>query len=333
MTLTRHRLTLTSAALAGAALFPAFAAAVPNDADRARQTATSADSELRAADLRLGVAITAQALNARTRALTVSRTRGNLAAFQRLEGSTIRSIDAALAGSNVATAQRAPLLNARLLAVAASRRIVVVMGRTGVRQYSRGKVTVASLRKGFVQLRIARRQWFSARGQLAAAVRPVVLRTFVLTVPSQPFSFLPATLPQARGVARVSDLGGVDRLELAVSGLPANQRYTIFLTQNGLPPFGRTRHLADVSTGPTGDGHLRVDAKLIDAFALGNTRVNLDNLVLWFADPAGDNGLFTGANRVDPDRNGDPGTTTGFDADGSAGVAVLTSGPAPQLVH
>jgi len=329
----RRRLTLTCAALAGAALLPALAAAEPDDADRARQTATSADAELRAADLRLGEAITAQARNPRGRAVTVARARGNLATFLRLEGSTVRSIDAALAGSNIAAAQRAPLAGARVLAVAAARRVVVVLNRTGAPQYGASRPSLARLRAGFVQLRLARRQWFAARGQLAAAVRTVVLRTFVLSVPSQPFPFLPGALPQARGVARASDLGGVDRMDLTVSGLPANQRYTIFLTQNGLPPFGRTRYLADVSTGPAGDGHVRVDAKLIDAFALGNSRVNLDHIVLWFADRAGDNGLFAGANAVDPDQDGDPGVTTGFDADGSAGVAVLTSGPTPQLVR
>src|SRR5256885_1216328 len=137
--MTRRRLTLACAALTGAALLPALAAAEPGDADRARQTATSADAELRAADLRLGEAITAQARNVRGRAVTVSRARGNLTTFLRLEGSTVRSIDAALAGSNVAAAQRVPLAGARVLAVAAARRVVVVLNRTGAPQYGAGR--------------------------------------------------------------------------------------------------------------------------------------------------------------------------------------------------
>jgi hypothetical protein len=113
---------------------------------------------------------------------------------------------------------------------------------------------------------------------------------------------------------------GVDTLDLKAKGLPPNTSFTVFLTELPDFPFGATQYIGELTTNADGRGSLRVDSIIEEAFSstmAGGPRVNVDlnHVVIWFADPADDDSCFgTGA-----------GPTTPFDGDRVAGAAVLSS--------
>jgi hypothetical protein len=145
-----------------------------------------------------------------------------------------------------------------------------------------------------------------------------------------PFSFdlVPASdtiktcLPNARAKVTVfprEEVRGVDSFELKASGLIANTGYTVFLTESAVS-VGAVQYIGDFKANANGEGSIRVDTIVEEAFAsvpVSGTRVraDLNHVVLWFADPAADDVCFA------------PGTgpITPFAGNGAAGAAVLSS--------
>lgn len=163
------------------------------------------------------------------------------------------------------------------------------------------------------------------------------IETFELEVPSIPFAFLPAQLSNAEGSviwqqATDPHQGTSDRLMIQVRGLPANQNYTIFLTEKSTPTFGGVAYIADLKTDENGNGTVVYQGKVKDAFIFEwggpmnpavYERVDLDHIVIWAADPAVTDSLF--------EKQGDKRRPhTPFDADGEAGVVVLTTSSDPN---
>ena len=136
-----------------------------------------------------------------------------------------------------------------------------------------------------------------------------------------------ACLPNATGTVTVfhkEDVQGVDTLHLRASGLPSNTDFAVFLTEAdafATPPFGAVEYIGDFTTNAAGVGSLKVDAIIMEAFALSAARVrtNLDHLVFWFADPAQVPACFG---------NFTPGP---FDGDGNSGPAAMSSQGATGL--
>ena len=116
---------------------------------------------------------------------------------------------------------------------------------------------------------------------------------------------------------------GVDTLHLDARGLPANTDFAVFLTSAdafATPPFGAVEYLGDFSTNAAGNGSLKVDAIIAEAFVstlVGTpptrVRANVDHLVFWFADPAQARAVCGLT------------ATTPFDGDGQAGPAAMSS--------
>jgi hypothetical protein len=121
---------------------------------------------------------------------------------------------------------------------------------------------------------------------------------------------------------------GVETLLLRARGLPANATFVVFLTEQPVPPFGAAQYIADFTTNPAGNGHVRANAIISDAFSTTlvdddcdaetapvRVRTELNHVVFWFADPAVDDVcLGAGAGSVTP-----------FDGDGEAGTAAMSS--------
>jgi len=114
---------------------------------------------------------------------------------------------------------------------------------------------------------------------------------------------------------------GVDTLRLDARGLPADTDFAVFLTSRDAfasPAFGAVQYIGDFTTNRGGNGRLKVDAIIAEAFvstlASGSrTREDLDHLVFWFADP-------------DQAQNAcNVTSTTPFDGDGQAGPAAMSS--------
>ena len=113
---------------------------------------------------------------------------------------------------------------------------------------------------------------------------------------------------------------GTDTLQLHASGLLPNIEVTVFLTELASPPFGAVQYIGDFSTNAAGEGSLRANTIINEAFAsvtVGGTRIRteLNHVVLWFADQADDDRCFAP----------NTGPVTPFDGDGQAGATILTS--------
>ncbi len=322
----RSPLTAASIALGAAVLgLTGTASAQVEPLNSARTKSATAEAELRAADLKLVRAIAVYRSSPRSRDILVTGAVRNLNRFLVLQNASARSIGVALAGSNLADVQRFAASTAYSAQITVAERTVVTLRLLNAPQYGTG-ATPARARILLAQRRVRadRRAWYRSRGLLAASVRPVPVGAFGLGVPNAPFAFLPAALPQASGVGRVFDEGGVHRFDLSASGLPANQRYTVFLTESGTAPFGRAVFVADFTTRGSDAAAVRVAAQVPRAFVVDGARTELDHVVVWFADQAADNFAFAPPNQSDSDADGDPGPTTPFDVDGRAGVAVLS---------
>ncbi len=175
------------------------------------------------------------------------------------------------------------------------------------------------------------------RGGLTRQNVGLPVTKFKLKVPTKPFAFLPEALPTAAGTAVVRQLDGVDTIDLAVEGLPANAKYVAFLTESPTAPFGAVEYLLDFTTGKDGKATAAANAILFDAFALRGvatggtldpnatnaTRRLLDHLVIWPADPATTADLFTSRGLAP--------AVTPFDDDSRAGPAILSDGDDPTL--
>ena len=136
-----------------------------------------------------------------------------------------------------------------------------------------------------------------------------------------PLPFLSGCLPRASATVTIfpkAEGQGVDTLDLKAQGLPPNTSFAAFLTELPTLPIGAVQHIADFTTNEAGNGSVRVNTMVTEAFALDavtSIRKDLNWIVIWFADPAGDDVCFgPGGGPVSP-----------FDGDGEAGIVALVS--------
>ena len=142
---------------------------------------------------------------------------------------------------------------------------------------------------------------------------------------------LAACMPHAK--VKVTDVSttdqlGFDRLKVRARGLAPNRDYTLFLLQQAGSPFGAAQYLGDITSNKNGSAsnefHAIVDEAFSSTIVNGQrVRVDLNQVGMWFADPADDD-FCTAA----PGING----VTPFDGDNEAGVQAFNSantGPLP----
>jgi hypothetical protein len=140
---------------------------------------------------------------------------------------------------------------------------------------------------------------------------------------------LAACMPRAQltaDVALTTEEHGFDRLEISGRNLPPSREFTIFLLQEAGAPFGAAEYVGDFSTDAEGNAHNTLRLIVQEAFSstLVNgvrTRVDLNRIGVWFADPGGDD-FCLGVNG---------GAVTPFDGDNEAGVQAFNSANAEPL--
>jgi hypothetical protein len=71
-------------------------------------------------------------------------------------------------------------------------------------------------------------------------------------------------LSQARGNVRLTSHGANQQMEVNVSGLPANNTFTVFILQLPHSPFGMSWYQGDVVTNRQGEGHAKFDGIFSD---------------------------------------------------------------------
>ena len=159
-----------------------------------------------------------------------------------------------------------------------------------------------------------------AAAAVAAASAPATSVSLHLTPSS---AQLAKCMPHATVNIKVdltTDRVGFDVFHIRASGLPPKTAFTVFLLQQADAPFGAAEYIGDI----TSDRHGRAsnDFKLIVQEAFSSTlvkgqrvRTELNQVGMWFADPAGDD-FCLGAHK---------GPVTPFDGDNEAGVQAFNS--------
>jgi hypothetical protein len=133
---------------------------------------------------------------------------------------------------------------------------------------------------------------------------------------------LAACMPKARVKLKVYstvDDVGFDTLKVRARHLVPKRDYTIFFLETAGPPFGAAEYIGDISTDKHGNAHNKFDLIVDEAFSSTivngeRVRVDLNQVGMWFADPAGDDVCI-----------GDTGQVTPFDGDDEAGVQAFNS--------
>jgi hypothetical protein len=123
-----------------------------------------------------------------------------------------------------------------------------------------------------------------------------------------------------------TDKKGFDSFHIRARNLPPNRDFPVFLLEQAGSPFGAAEYIGDVSTNGQGDGHNTFNLIASEAFSStvvngARVRKELNEIGVWFADPADDDFCFG---------NGG-GATTPFDGDGVAGVQAFNSANADPL--
>jgi hypothetical protein len=185
------------------------------------------------------------------------------------------------------------------------------------RNYAAGRLSIS-----------ARAYWLCAAlaGLCLAFVFPVMGEQGARSAPFT-FNLVPASaaiaacLPNANADVTVfpnEEIRGVDTLDLKAGGLKPETTFAVFLTELPAPPFGAVQYIGDFTTNSAGNGSLRVDTIVEEAFSSQvvngqRVRKELNNVVLWFADPADDEECVPGSG------------PSPFDGDANAGLAALSS--------
>jgi hypothetical protein len=112
---------------------------------------------------------------------------------------------------------------------------------------------------------------------------------------------------------------GRDVFRIKAEDLPPNRDFTVFLLEQAGAPFGAAEYIGDLSTDRHGDGSNTFKLIVQEAFAstLVNgqrTRVDLNRVGMWFADPKDDDFCLGPNSPVTP-----------FDGDNQAGVQAFNS--------
>jgi hypothetical protein len=129
-------------------------------------------------------------------------------------------------------------------------------------------------------------------------------------------------MPHAKVKIEVSletDRIGFDSFEVNAWGLPPNTAFTVFLLEQAGSPFGAAEYIGDITSN--GDGQAENTFHLIVQEAFSSTlvngqrvRVDLNQVGMWFADPAADDFCLGPNSPVTP-----------FDGDNEAGVQAFNS--------
>ena len=133
---------------------------------------------------------------------------------------------------------------------------------------------------------------------------------------------LAACMPKARvkvTVRSTTDAIGFDILRVKARHLAPNRDFTVFLLEQAASPFGAAEYIGDITTDAHGNAdnelHLIVDEAFSSTIVDGQrVRVDLNQVGMWFADPADDD-FCLGANSP----------VTPFDGDNEAGVQAFNS--------
>jgi hypothetical protein len=117
---------------------------------------------------------------------------------------------------------------------------------------------------------------------------------------------------------------GFDRFHIRARNLPPNRDFTVFLLEQATSPFGAAEYIGDFRTDEIGNSQNTFRLIVQEAFAstLVNgqrVRVDLNQVGVWFADPADDEFCLPGS------------APTPFDGDNEAGVQAFNSANAEPL--
>jgi hypothetical protein len=135
---------------------------------------------------------------------------------------------------------------------------------------------------------------------------------------------LAACMPHAK--VKVTDVStteqlGFDKLKVRARGLAPDRDYTVFLLETAASPFGAAEYLGDITTNKNGNASNEFHAIIDEAFSSTivngqRVRVDLNQVGMWFADPADDD-FCAAAPGIDG--------VTPFDGDNEAGVQAFNS--------
>jgi hypothetical protein len=120
-------------------------------------------------------------------------------------------------------------------------------------------------------------------------------------------------------VNSTTDAVGFDSFTVRARHLPPNRDFTVFLLETAGAPFGAAQYIGDVTTDANGRAdntfHLIVDEAFSSTLVNGQrVRVDLNQVGMWFADPADDDFCLGPNSPVTP-----------FDGDNEAGVQAFNS--------
>jgi hypothetical protein len=120
-------------------------------------------------------------------------------------------------------------------------------------------------------------------------------------------------------VTSASEQVGFDSFTVRARHLPPNRDYTVFLLETAGAPFGAAEYIGDITTDEDGNAtntfNLIVDEAFSSTLVNGQrVRVDLNQVGMWFADPADDDFCLGPNSPVTP-----------FDGDDEAGVQVFNS--------
>jgi hypothetical protein len=157
--------------------------------------------------------------------------------------------------------------------------------------------------------------------QVAAAANTVHLH---LTPSSQALAQCMPNADVNVTVKLTTDKKGFDIFDIQARHIAPNRDYTVFLLQFAGAPFGAAEYIGDLSTNAQGNGHAEFRLIVQEAFSSTivdgkRTRVDLNQVGMWFADPADDEFCLPGSG------------ATPFDGDNEAGVQAFNSATATPL--
>ena len=120
-------------------------------------------------------------------------------------------------------------------------------------------------------------------------------------------------------VKSTTDTVGFDSFSVRARHLPPNRDYTVFLLETPGAPFGAAEYIGDITTDDRGRAdntfNLIVDEAFSSTLVNGQrVRVDLNQVGMWFADPADDDFCLGPNSPVTP-----------FDGDNEAGVQAFNS--------
>lgn len=136
-------------------------------------------------------------------------------------------------------------------------------------------------------------------------------------------------MPKAHVDVRVTlttDAVGFDTFDISARGLAPDRDYTVFLLEKADFPFGAAEYIGDITTNAKGRAHNEFRLIVEEAFSSTlvkdkRVRAELNQVGMWFADPAGDD-FCLGKGK---------GAVTPFDGDDEAGVQAFNSRKAKPL--